>query len=46
MKSECKECSAAAKAWMAVGGLLTLGLVVLFVRELPSIRRELKIMRM
>ena len=33
-------------AWYAFGGLLALGVGYLFVRELPSIRRELRIMRM
>ena len=29
-----------------VGGLLTLGLVALFVSEIPSLRREARLMRM
>ncbi len=29
-----------------VGGLITIGLVALFVRELPAIRRELHILSM
>ncbi len=33
--------------WFTVmGGLITIGLVALFVRELPAIRRELHIMSM
>jgi hypothetical protein len=38
--------NAARNAWIAFGGLLALGLIVLTVRELPSMRRELKLMRM
>ena len=38
--------SPAAKAWVAFGGLLALGLAFLVVRELPSMRRELRLMRM
>ena len=41
-----KNCSLAAKAWLAVGGLMALGLAALFIRELPAMRRELKLMRM
>ena len=33
-------------AWLAFGGLLALGVIVMTVRELPSMRRELKLMRM
>ena len=36
----------AGKAWMAFGGLLALGLVVMVIRELPAMRRELHLMRM
>src|SRR5689334_2628247 len=32
-------------AWLAVGGLLGLGLTLLVIRELPSLRRELRMMR-
>ena len=35
-----------AKAWLAFGGLLMVGVAFVFVRELPSIRRELRLMRM
>ncbi len=35
-----------AKAWLAVGGLLAVGLAVMFFREIPSMRRELQLMRM
>jgi hypothetical protein len=34
-----------AKAWLAVG-LLAVGFVVLMVREVPSMRREWRLMRM
>jgi hypothetical protein len=33
-------------AWWIVGGLAALGATILFVRELPSMRRELKLLRM
>ncbi len=33
-------------AWIAFGGLLALGLSVLVFREIPSMRRELRLMRM
>ena len=36
----------AATAWYAVGGLLVLGLAFLVAREIPSMRRELRLMRM
>ncbi len=35
-----------AKAWLAFGGLLALGFVVMMIREVPSMRRELRLMRM
>ncbi len=38
--------NAARNAWMAFGGLLVLALLAMTVRELPSMRRELKLMRM
>ena len=36
----------ARNAWLLLGGLLTLGLIIMTVRELPSVRRELKLMNM
>jgi hypothetical protein len=33
-------------AWWIVGGLAALGAAFVFVRELPSMRRELKLLRM
>ncbi len=36
----------ARNAWIAFGGLLALALVVLTVREAPSVYRELRLMRM
>ncbi len=35
-----------ARLWMALGGLMVVGAAILFVREIPSLRRELRIMRM
>lgn len=34
------------KLWKAFGGLLAVGLVIMVVKELPAIRREMRIMRM
>ena len=36
----------AGTAWLTLGGLVCLGLSVMFLREIPAIRRELKLMRM
>jgi hypothetical protein len=36
----------AKNAWIAFGGLLALGVIIMTVRELPSIRRELRLLRM
>lgn len=36
----------ASKTWIALGGLLALGLTFMIMRELPSIRRELRLIRM
>jgi hypothetical protein len=36
----------AKNAWIAFGGLLALGIVVLTIREMPSIRREIRLMSM
>lgn len=33
-------------AWLALGGLVCLGLSVMFLREIPAMRRELKLLRM
>ncbi len=33
-------------AWIALGGLLALGFGVLVFREIPSMRREMRLMRM
>ena len=41
-----KTSNPAATAWYIVGGLVALGLTVLFVRELPAMRRELRMMKM
>jgi hypothetical protein len=38
--------SGLATAWLAFGGLLALGITVMIMRELPSMRRELRLMRM
>jgi hypothetical protein len=36
----------AATAWLALGGLVALGLTIMIVRELPAMRREWRMMRM
>lgn len=36
----------AAMAWCIFGGLLAMGVTMLVVRELPSLRRELRLLRM
>ncbi len=46
MKTDIKNWSAAAKAWLVVGSLAALGLTLLTMREFPSMRREWRIMRM
>lgn len=44
MKSNSK--NTATMAWIALGGLLAVGFTVLIAMELPSMRRELRILRM
>ncbi len=34
------------KAWLIVGGLLAVAVAAMMVREIPSMRRELRLMRM
>jgi hypothetical protein len=36
----------ARNAWYLVGGLLALGLIAVTVREIPSIRREMRLLKM
>jgi hypothetical protein len=36
----------ARNAWIVLGGLVALGVVAMTVRELPSMRREARLMRM
>jgi hypothetical protein len=38
--------SPVAKAWLTFGGLLLVGVAFVVVRELPSMRRELHLLRM
>ena len=38
--------SGAAIAWIVVGAIIVLGFLVMFIREFPAMRRELRIMRM
>jgi hypothetical protein len=41
-----RNCSMASKMWMALGGLLAVGMAIMFLRETPAMRRELKLMKM
>ncbi len=38
--------SPAATAWYVLGGLVAVGAAFMFFRELPSMRREMRLMRM
>jgi hypothetical protein len=38
--------SVASKMWVALGGLIVVGMAIMFLRETPAMRRELKLMRM
>jgi len=38
--------NAAVIAWIVVGGLFVLGALILFILELPAIRREMRLLRM
>ena len=44
--NQMKNCSVASKMWMALGGLLAVGMAIMFIRETPAMRRELKLMKM
>jgi hypothetical protein len=44
--NQIKNCSVGSKMWMALGGLFAVGLAIMFLRETPAMRRELKLMRM
>jgi hypothetical protein len=50
MKQTLRKClcgeNTARNAWIAFGSLLALALVAMTVRELPSMRREWRLMRM
>ena len=46
LKENYRRDNAARNAWIAFGGLLALGVIAMTIRELPSMRRELKLMRM
>jgi hypothetical protein len=41
-----KDCSLGSKMWMALGGLIVVGMTIMFLRETPAVRRELRILRM
>jgi hypothetical protein len=41
-----KRCSRAERAWLILGGIVSLGALFMVAREIPSMRRELRIMRM
>jgi hypothetical protein len=46
IKTERRDSNLARHAWIAFGGLLALGMIMITVRELPSMRREMRLMRM
>lgn len=46
LKENYRRGNTARNAWIAVGGLLALGVIAITIRELPSMRRELKLMSM
>jgi len=41
-----KTLNPAATAWFILGGMMALGLTIMVLRELPAMRRELRIARM
>jgi hypothetical protein len=41
-----RNCSLGSKMWMAFGSLLAVGMAIMFLRETPAMRRELKLMKM
>jgi hypothetical protein len=44
--NQIRNSSLGSKMWMALGGLLAVGMAIIFLRETPAMRRELKLMRM
>jgi hypothetical protein len=44
--NQIRNCSLASRMWMALGGLIVVGMAIMFVRETPAMRRELRILRM
>lgn len=46
MKTERTLTNPALLAWVALGGLLAAGFALMVARELPSMRREARLMRM
>ncbi len=44
-KTFCGE-KTARNAWIAFGGLIALGILAMTIREIPAIRRELRLLRM
>ena len=46
MKRQKTASNPAATAWFILGGLVALGLTIIFAQEIPAMRRELRIMRM
>lgn len=46
LKKAFRRDNTARNAWIAFGGLLALGVIVMAVRELPSMRREMRLLRM
>lgn len=46
LKSTFRRENTAKNAWIALGGLVALGIITMAIRELPSMRREIRLMRM
>jgi hypothetical protein len=46
LKKTFRKENTAKNAWYAFAGLLAVGLIAMTVRELPSMRRELRLLRM
>jgi hypothetical protein len=46
MRKIVRQDNTARNAWIVFGGLIALGIIAITVRELPSIRREARLLRM
>jgi hypothetical protein len=46
LRETCRRDNTARNAWIAFGAVVALGVIVITVREIPSMRREIKLLRM